>query len=150
MINKIYYNIIGIVGGIILLIGINSNPMAFIPFVLGGTIFGFGVVGRCTNYFDFPLKESEQNSTVSLKFNPVPRLIAFYIFPLMYLFFGFLIGGSIYILTATNKSVFMIQSIDIRPMAILMILMNSIVLFTLFYIFIHVIGNREMCEVELK
>jgi hypothetical protein len=53
---EINWNLITIAGGILLIVGLNSSPgiVGQGCFVIGGTIFGMGLIKRFTNWLDFP------------------------------------------------------------------------------------------------
>lgn len=67
--NKLIFDIIAIVGGILLIIGLNSPPgiVGQGCFIIGGVIFGMGIIKRCTKFLDPPenIKLSNKPDCVS-------------------------------------------------------------------------------------
>ena len=141
--NKRIFNIIAIIGGILFIIGLNSNPMEFLSFVIGGTMLGLGVVGRFTTYLDFPEKK-EIITNNELKYNPIPKHVMWGAFPVIYIILGSFIGSSLYVITSSTT--YMVGSIDFRNIFVLTGLISFLPIISLLLIFVFLIGNNEVCE----
>jgi hypothetical protein len=66
-ISKHVYSILGIIGGLIFIIGLNTpvpSAYGFVCFVVGGVVFGFGIVGRL-GFFGVKYETPKENESAS-------------------------------------------------------------------------------------